>query len=172
MIPTIWKKTLAINTTNTSYGADLTLKSNTDVMTAPWLPVAQQFLAIHFFGAGADNNTAKARILGAAQNANGDGWIVTPLAAFSLTLSQDVGAAGQIVIDTDRYADTIALDTGTGASSIRVLSPTGNVRGLVLMDVMESQYVCIDHITNGSATNVNSLYRFLRGGMGVPVIQA
>lgn len=169
MTPTMtqWTKILTANTTATSYAVDLTIKSLTDISASPWL-AAQQFVALQFFGAGSDNNTAKARVLGAALDA--DGYHPVQLAAFSLTLSQAVGAASQVVLNTDRYADTITLDTGTGAGSMRVLSPTGDVPGMVVMDLTEFPFFCVDFITNGSATNVNGLYRHLRGGLGAPVI--
>lgn len=111
------------------------------------------FLYIAPFGAGADNATFDMRIIGIRQA--GDAYVQTVLAQLACTLSADVGTAAQIVTNSERFADTISQTFGPAGN--QVISPTGDVRGWVLADLLEFPWYLLDFKV-GTATNANALF--------------
>lgn len=172
MLPTVFQRAQAANVTSATYATTLAYLVPGTTPAAPWIPACgRNFLELLPLGTGADNKTGSLRVLGAVPEPAG-GWLVRRLADFSLTLSADTGSAGQPVLNTEFYCDTIALTTGTGASTIRILAGSDDVRGTIIMDLMESQFILVDFAVGSggsAATALNAMYRFLLGGWGTPV---
>lgn len=69
-----------------------------------------QFIKLIPIGVGADNATLTLRLIGWSQVA-GRLWVPQVLCEFLATLSTFVGVAGSSVIETERFADTVADPT-------------------------------------------------------------
>lgn len=111
------------------------------------------FLSIIPFGVGANNATFDMRIIG-IRRVDTDAYIQVVLAQLACTLSQDVGDSGQIVTDSERFCDTISQTFGPSGN--QVISPTGDVRGWVLADLLEYPWYLLDFKV-GTATSANAL---------------
>lgn len=88
-------------------------------------------LLLLFFGVGADNTTFDARVIGWRKVSTL--WMPVTLCEVSCTLSAVVGVAGQPVVDTERFADTITVNKGLGA----VYTPTADAQAAMLLVASE-----------------------------------
>jgi hypothetical protein len=138
-----------------------------------------EWLLVSFFGAGSDNNTFDSRIIGwdrIGSSPNNVLWVPRILASLSCTVSAMVGVAGQQVVDTDRFVDTIVVNSvapqpfypgvdGTPAAfyrgTIKVFSPANDLMAWALVPLYGCEKIQFDFDMTG-ATNGNALFRFLR----------
>ena len=134
---------------------------------------------VSFFGAGNDNDTFDARLVGwdrIGSHPTSTLWVPRILASFSCTVSQMVGIAGSKVINTDRFVDTITLnavagdpvfpdiDGGGNAASggtVQIFSPANNLMAYVSVPILGCEKLQFIFDSTG-ATNANALFRFLR----------
>jgi hypothetical protein len=129
-------------------------------------------LLLLFFGAGADDSTFSARLVGwkpaiATPTATGTTlWVPVPLCQFNVILSTAVGVADAVVINTDRFADTITVTMGNELTDVTVISPAtstaavANVIASALVDMKGfRKFQMIFDMTG--ATNGNALYAVL-----------
>lgn len=129
--------------------------------------VVQNSLLIKPYGAGANNNTFSLRVIGWRKVIeDGDdtmsSWDPTVLCELACTLSSTpIGLAGKTIAATDLFADTIAVVTGNAGVTLDVVSPTGDVAALAMVDLKGFQKVEITYTTGSSATNCNSLIALL-----------
>ncbi len=123
-------------------------------------------LVIKPYGAGADDATMSVRVIGWSylieDNVIGTaGWDPTVLVELACTLSTVVGVAGLLVINTDRFADTLALTYGNDDVSVDIVSPANNVAAHAVVDLKGFQLVEFTFTTGASATSCNALFKFL-----------
>ena len=114
------------------------------------------------YALGADDVTFSTRV-----------WIWTPTSPFDTTLLNDptmlceiaciastvTGKAGGLVLNTERFADTLTVTTGNSGLSLEVLSNTSNLAGWFRVDISGPFYLDLDFTTGGSATSCNALWR-------------
>jgi len=131
--------------------------------------VVQNGAVLMFYGAGSNNNTFSARIIGWRWMIEGGDrttavWVPTVLAELACTLSSTpIGIAGRILANTDLFADTVSI-TGTTANagvSIDVVSPANDTPAHVTIDLVGWQKAEITFQTGSSATNANGLIALL-----------
>lgn len=106
-----------------------------------------------FYGTGADNTTFDYRIVGWQRY--GNQWFAVPVCQGSATLSAVVGIAGQAIVNSERFADTLDVDFGIGVVNN---SPVADMMPATLeVDFGPFTYleVCVDMT---GATNGNALY--------------
>jgi hypothetical protein len=119
------------------------------------------------FGAGADNSTFSMRVIGwrrvygrTGNDPNKLLWDPTVLVEVLATLSSTpTGVAGRAVLNTDLFADTVAL-TGTTANddvSIDIVSPANDTAAHFVIDLKGSAKLEATFSTGGSATSCNAL---------------
>jgi hypothetical protein len=133
-----------------------TAPSGTGVVSNPKVGnEAPNWVQIIPFGEGADNSTFDLRVIGWKPSSLGL-WVPTILAQAACTLSAAVGVAGYEVIDTQRFADTIAL-TQVLTSVDSKLSSVGS--DLVASFQVETRGCAFIQVTFdlGTATGANAL---------------
>lgn len=178
-LSTAWRKVRATNATDNGYPSRLiraTEPSGTGNSAAQATASAvfengpssgQNLLMLKFFGAGSNNATCGARVIGwnkvpGTADPTNEVWEPTVLAEIDLTLSSTpVGLAGKIIAETDLFADTLVIATGYSTAGCDLTSPTGDVAGHALVDLKGSQKWEVTFTTKGSATNVNALAKLL-----------
>jgi len=115
------------------------------------------------YGAGNDNTTFSLRVigwrkLGTTQTAL---WIPVNLIELACTLSAVTGIAGMDLINTDRFADTITVTTGSTlsgeAAAENVVSPANDTIAHALVDFKGFTKIEVSFSTGSSATNCNCL---------------
>lgn len=123
------------------------------------------FLWFMPYAVGADNVTFSVRVYGVSRVMVADTpgtthrrW--TMLAEFACTASTDTGIAGGLVLDTERFADTITLTYPTAAiPSIEIQTNAANVAGWAKVDLSGSEDYELTFTTGGSATSCNALVK-------------
>jgi hypothetical protein len=104
------------------------------------------------YGAGADNSTVDVRVLGWQQIAGL--WVPAFLCQATFTLSAIVGVAGQAVLNTERFADTVSITNGIGVGG----TPVGDSAPATL-EVPVGPYDLVEVLFDlGTATSANCLY--------------
>jgi hypothetical protein len=130
------------------------------------------------FGLGADNDAASLRVIGWSRALDTASaltlWVPTILIEVACTFSAVVGVAGAVVLNTERFADTITVvaarqrtftdtDSGGAASrgTVEIFSPTNDLVAFLIVPLLASEKVelCWDQTTNNPTTN--ALYAFL-----------
>lgn len=103
------------------------------------------------FAAGSDGGTFTLQIV--AWSAVSGLWVPSTLCEATCTLSTFVGAANQAVIETERFADTIALVANKGNANVDavVLSPADNTPAHLVVDVKGAEKVEVRASSNGNA---------------------
>lgn len=122
-------------------------------------PIQNSVLVVAF-GAGSDDTTFSVRVIGwrlFGDDPQTQLWIPAVLAELACTLSSAVGVAGKVVVNTERFADTITLVTGNDDISIDIVSPTGNVVAHAAVDIKGFQKLEFTFDLTG-ATDANVLY--------------
>lgn len=141
--------------------------------------VIPTWMKLMFIGLGADDDVTSFRIVGwnKIRTGQGDGpntlWIPQTILEVSCTFSTSVGVASSPVLNTERFADTIApvalmledikIAAGTSLSSdYRFFTPANNTPGHVIMPTrgFELLQFTSDQTTGTSTCNI--LYSFLR----------
>jgi hypothetical protein len=167
-----FRRVYATNVTATGYTAkaDLTaLPTVGDVDTATgYLDLAigrnpgtiPNAVKLKFYAVGSNNNTGNCRVYGLAPvwSATGTSYTHVLLADYALTFSGALGVAGGVVLNTERYADTIARTIGIENVGDSFLSPEGDVAGHAVVDVKGFRWILVEPVTASSATSVNVLY--------------
>ncbi len=101
--------------------------------------IAQNGMVVMPYALGADNDTFNLRVYGwrkvGTENTTRNLWRPCLLVEVACTISADVGVAGCIVLNTERFADTIALTTGNDDITVSIISPTGDVAGHFTVDL-------------------------------------
>jgi hypothetical protein len=163
-------KLLASNTTNTSTSASFALATSQpadNVSAGVGVHVMQEGTKVRliFFGAGADNATFSARLLRVVDTVTSGGgvtsstdWIYEQIGVFTGALSTAVGAAGRIVTDTERFADTIAFTAGSGdpTTAFEISSNADNKPAELRVDLKGATYLVVV-LTVSTATSMNAL---------------
>lgn len=168
-----FRKVLGTNATGNAYTAQ------TDSLTAPAETTAgvieigageggvPNTVLVKFFGTGADNTTGACRVYGYREVVRNVAGTVTrshtPILLWggTFTLSARVGVASGVVVDTERYADTIVNTANEAIDNVssQTLSPVQDVPAHVLIDTKGCRWLKFDLIVgSGSpATDVNAL---------------
>lgn len=131
--------------------------------------VSQNGLLIVPFGAGSDDATFSLRVIGWRRvflpghegNTIYRLWVPITLVELLCTLGTSVGIAGNAVIDTDRFCDTLSLTTGDAGVSCDLVSPNDNTIAHAVVDMKGFQRIEITTSTGSSATNGNAILAFL-----------
>lgn len=113
------------------------------------------------YGVGNDDTTFSLRIIGWSQTSGGL-WIPTILCEVTCILCTSVGVAGQDVVATERFCDTIALVTNLGNAnvSVEIISPQNNTPGHIMLDTKGCNYLDFIFDMTG-ATSGNALVGLL-----------
>lgn len=125
--------------------------------------IMQNGMIVVPFGIGSDNHTFDMRIIGwrcVGRNAATAIWVPVIIAQLAVTLSAAVGIAGKTILNTERFADTLALTTGNDDVSIDVVSPTGDVIAHAVVDLKGFSKVEFT-FDLGSGTDCNCLFALL-----------
>lgn len=173
------QRALATSSTATSFAtliSKLTEPSGDGVFAFP--SIGQKFLHASFFGAGADDTTFDARIVGWDRIGTDPAftlWVPRILASLSIILSTQVGIVGCKVINTDRFADQIVVHATVAPQStftdvvsaaaasrgtVEIFSPANNVIAWAKIPLNGCEKVQFDFDMTG-ATNGNAVFRFL-----------
>lgn len=126
----------------------------------------QNSLLVMPYATGNDNVTFSVRVLAwrraGPNSADGTGvlpiWRPMLLVELLCTASLDVGVSGAYVLNSERFADTIALTTGNDDVSVDIVSPTGDVAGHALLDMKGARKIELTFSTGSSATACNALW--------------
>ena len=155
---------LAANTTSASITAPAPTVTepvtSTTVAVIDMKDYSRNQVVLGFVGAGSDNNAGTAMIYGWRRIANATIpdrylWVPTPLLGLDITLSTAVGVAGEKLINTDRFADTLAVTSGKGhTDAYKLISNANNEVALVQLDTFGCRKVEI-RFAIGTATNLN-----------------
>jgi len=147
----------ALKVSSTSSGFPSTIPTITEPVTdGVWSILnGEETLELLFFGAGADNNAFDARVVGWSSTGDGKLWIPVSIVEVTATRSAVVGIASQLVINTDRFADTITVNKGVGTA----FTVTSDAEpALLVCDISAFQkFQLIFNLTAG--TDMNALYR-------------
>lgn len=173
-----WKKAFATNQDQTAFAskvATVTKPSNDGVidLTKDGI-VYPRFMRFIPYGLGSADDTFSLRIWGWARVHASDPkktlWVPTPIGEFACTISTAVGVAGSPVLDTERFADTIApvalmlgdikIAAGTSVNSeTKVLTPANNTPAHVELPLDGWEMIEFDSDqTNATVPTVNVLY--------------
>lgn len=161
-------RALAANSTDSSFTA------KTPTATAPSgagvFPLDQQSYAklrVTPYGVGTDGTTFSIRVIGWKPVPNvTDGtflWIPTILTEYVCTLSAYVGVAGQVIDETQRFADTLALVAsvgGTDGQNTTKYSPANDTPAWFVVDTQGSEKVEFLFDMTG-ATSGNAVCHYL-----------
>jgi hypothetical protein len=107
-----------------------------------------------FFGTGADNATASARVTG--WNLFGTIYVPTPICTVAIVLGTLTGVAGAEVSDSERWADVLTVaDLDTANASVQDLGQNDLIG---VLQVAANAYDWLQlQLSVGTATNVNAL---------------
>lgn len=163
-----WHKLVDTNDTSSSFTSRIpTITKPTTNILNQNTPIIENVLMLAFFGAGTENTTFDARVIGwnamafvKTDGSPGELWIPTPLAQFSCTLSATVGVAGAPVTATDKFVDTITAASFNPTGGSEIVSPTGDLIAHAVLDAKGCDLVQIDFDMTG-ATSGNALSRWL-----------
>lgn len=156
-----FRKALTANTTESSFDSKVpttTEPTGSDVFDIQFSPdqrVHQGVQAI-FYGAGSNNQTLTARLIG--WKLYGDLWIPAVLAEIACTLSDTaVGVSGASIADTELFADTLVLASGFSTDNVKLTSPASDIVGHATINL--DGYGKIEwSLKVGTATNANALF--------------
>ena len=135
----ILRRGLTTNSTDVavSFPADTTTEpSTTDDSSTPTanhvvIPTSDQDTLLHFFGTDTDNNDFHAYVYGWSRlvslTSSTHQWMATFLIRVVAKMGTHVGLSGGIVTDSERWCDTITLDTtNIGTSDYEIISAADN----------------------------------------------
>jgi len=128
-------------------------------------------VSIMFYGTGADDATFAARVIAWSKVVTDRSgsvtdsdrvWIPHDLVQVTGILSTFVGLAGKTILDTHRFADTLALDgtTANAGVNVNIVSPANNRPARLYVDLEGAEYIEIQLEDDGSATAMGALYKF------------
>lgn len=111
------------------------------------------------YGTGADNSTASIRVIGWREAGDAGIWVPVLLFESAITLCAFVGLAGKTVLDTERFADTIAdpaAGFGTKGQDCWIVSPANDTPAHFVVDCKGCQKLEI-LVKCTTATALNAL---------------
>ncbi len=128
-----------------------------------------------FIGLGSDNDAFSVRIIGWTRvdlDTMRPLWVPSLIAEYAVVVSAAVGVAGAAVLNTERFADTIApvathqgdlvIAAGTAINSeFQVLSPTGDVIGHVVMPLFGFEKLEFTFANTTGTPTKNVIYAFV-----------
>ena len=125
--------------------------------------VTQNVVRLWFYGIGADNTTFSARVNlweRVGDDPESAVWFAYASAALEVILSTYVGLAGKEILNTERFADTIALTalSGNDDVTVSIVSPANDTPGYVDIDFGGAELMEVSFDMTG-ATSGNGLYR-------------
>ena len=132
-------------------------------MATPNSIITSNGIRVMPYGTGAENTTFSLRVIGWSKidanpfDINKTLWIPVVLCELLCTLSTVVGVATKCIVATERFADTLAVTTGSTGVTLDAVSPTGNVAAHALVDTKGHRKIEITFTTGGSATDMNCL---------------
>ena len=148
-----WVKAQTTNSTDaafTSKIATVTEPSGAGVLA---FAAGAEMLEVSPFGAGADNATTAIRVIGWRKV--GTLWVPTILTELDMLLSAAVGVAGEKVINTDRFVDTITqLATPIGIAVLP--AAVADTPAKFLLDISGQEKIELIY-KRTTATNTNAL---------------
>jgi hypothetical protein len=150
-------KLLETNSTDTAFtapAATATEPTGDDVIDLSLGSLVPRWVKFVFFGAGTENTTFSARLIGWKKV--GTLWVPYLRTEVACTLSAAVGVSGQPVTNTDRFVDTMTLTTGSATDNI-VVSPAGDVIAHLLANTRGCAKLQVKFDMTG-ATSGNALY--------------
>ncbi len=167
-----WKKALTTSATDTSFPSRIpraTEPTHDGVHALSASPynggLAQNGLVLVPYGLGDDDDVFAMRVIGWRRLGDDIAtliWVPVILAELTCTMSTAVGLAGRLILNTERFCDTIALVTGNDDVSVDIVSPTGNVIAHAILDLKGFQKVEFTFdTTTGDPTNCNCLFALL-----------
>lgn len=141
----------------------ITVDSGTPASNVLLIDTGDKTTDLMFFAVGADNVTflvdlylwRKATGIGGLATFGTVLWVPTYLGQITGTASAKVGVAAAMVINTERFADTLA---GTMDARVTLRSPTTDKIGDVVVDTTGYQKLGVYFGINASATSVNALF--------------
>lgn len=150
-------------TSFTAPAAALAKPSGTGVIDM--VPAPPAWVRVVPFGTGAADSQYDMRVTGwsLAGGTGGVGslWVPVILCQFTVTLSAAVGVAtSTLVLDTDRFADTVsdpAANLGSKGVDCQPHSPQNNTPAHYLIDPLGSTVISIDVNVTAGATGANAL---------------
>ena len=148
-----WTKLATANDASTSFTAPAA--TATQPTTNAFSGIQGTTVEISPFGTGADNTTFDMRLVGWSSTASGL-WVARIICNLSCTNSAYVGVAAHTVINTERFVDTITVNSG-GAN---VVIPTGlaDTPLTAVINVSGFEVVTAEYDMTG-ATNANLLWK-------------
>jgi hypothetical protein len=175
MLAKAWQKARDVNQTSNGYvakdptateptGTGTTATNASVINTAPNGVASYNAILLIPYGAGADDATFSVRVIG-WKSIGGNGttglWIPFVLAELAVTLCTAVGVSAKIIVDTERFADTLVATKGNTTTSVDITSQADNTIAHAGVALKGSQKVELSFTTGGSATNCNALYLLL-----------
>lgn len=163
---TPWEKVATANDASASFTAPaMTLTPPTANVielaegTGPGGSVVPQYVQLVFIGAGADNTTFTARVIG--WELIGTTWMPVVLTQLAVTLGAMTGIADGALTATDRIADTITLDTpfsGMPASECTIVSPAADLVAKAIVATRGMRLIQLTYDMTG-ATSGNAIWK-------------
>jgi hypothetical protein len=116
------------------------------------------FGSLIFYGAGTAGNTGSAQVY-LWQKIN-DLWIPTLLLDLVVTLGSAVGIAGQSVVATDKFVNTIAANNPPTTTNAKDIQSPATTSGIAKVDFDITGAMKIQVLVgNTSTTNLNALFK-------------
>lgn len=149
---------LSANTTDTTASIAATATKPTPTIAENHVPTNNAgILALSLFGAGADDATLSAVIVGwkFSYLSSSGLWVPYELARLAGALSTFVGLSGYDIADTDRVADTL---TKSVTQNVSIQTAGGNNLPAVAYIPVDGYEVVSIYPLKGTSTNANALY--------------
>lgn len=154
-----WLRGLAVSSTTNSFASTIPTVTEPVADGVHKIPDGHNTLELLLFGAGNDNTAFDARIVGWDQTGEGPPlWLPASIVEVTATRSAVVGVAGSSAINTDRFADTITINKGTGYAE----TATSDAEGVrLIVDITNfDRWQFLGNLSAG--TNMNCLFRTSR----------
>lgn len=134
------------------------------------------WMKLFFILLGADDDVSSFRLVGwnrVMKDTLNDLWVPQPFAEFSVTASTAVGVAGAAVLNTERFADTIApvalmledgkIAAGTSlTATVWIHTPANNTPGHVIIPTRAFELLEFTSDQTTGTSTANILYSWLR----------
>lgn len=155
-----YQKALATNSTDASF------PTCAATITAPALAITlgtsgpgghsvPSTMCVVPYGVGADNTTFKIRVIG--WRLMSSLYVPTILAQYTCTNSTSVGVAGQSVVATERFVDTLTADAMNPSGGVEAVSTANNTPAHFIFDTKGCPLIEFAFDMNSSATSANAL---------------
>lgn len=120
--PRIWQRVLTDNSTATSFASKIPTITEPTNGNGVFDIGGDESLEFIPFGTDGDNDTFSMRVIGWREHRGAIGndlWIPSVLAEVTVVLGSVTGVAGTEVVNTEFFADTIALASNGGALTVK-----------------------------------------------------